>query len=141
MAGAFSDYMEGKVIDWLKGTAMPTAPTNLYIGLFTTQPADTGTEGAPSDGTEASGTAYARVTLTLSNFTKAASGTTTQITYTASITFAQAGASWGTITGWGIWDASSAGNLIAYGAISPTQAVSSGQTPSFAANAIVISLD
>lgn len=145
MAGAFSDYLEAQVLNWLHGTAMPAAPATFYVGLFTAQPGDTGTSGAPSDGTEVSttSTAYARVAVTTSTGTSApsASGTTQQIQITGSVTFPQATASWGTVTGWGIWDASTAGHLLWYGAISPTQAISTNQTPSFNANALTLSVD
>lgn len=144
MAGAFSDYMEAQVLNWFKGTTMPAAPTNLFVGLFTAQPADTGTAGAPADGTEVTAaSAYARVSVTASTFWGAvtASGTTQQITGGSTITFPQATGSWGTITGYGVWDAATAGHLLYYDAISNSQAIGNGQTPSLAGSQIVLSLD
>lgn len=141
--GALSDYLEGQVLNWIHGTTMPAAPTTIYIGLFTAQPGDTGTSGSPADGTEVSGGSYARVAVTSSSGTSApaASSTTQFINITGSVTFPQATASWGTVTGWGIWDASTVGHLLWFGAISPTQAISTNQTPSFNANALTLSID
>ena len=48
MAG-FTDYLEDKVLDHVFGGSAYTAPTTLYVGLFTAAPSDTG------GGTECSG--------------------------------------------------------------------------------------
>ena len=53
MAG-FSDYLEDKVLDHVFGGTAYTAPTTLYVALYTVAPTDTG------GGTEVSGGAYAR---------------------------------------------------------------------------------
>jgi hypothetical protein len=53
MAG-FSDYLEDKVLDHVFGGNAYTAPTTLYVALYTVAPTDTG------GGTEVSGGAYAR---------------------------------------------------------------------------------
>jgi len=138
-----SDYFEASILSWLKGTAFPTAPTNLYVGLFTALPGDTGTSGAPSDGTEVSGGSYARVQLVAASGWSAISvvNTTQQhITNSGTITFPAATGSWGTIVGYGIWDAATLGHLICYGTIT-SQAITSGMTPSLAAGQVDIACD
>jgi len=40
----FSPYLANKIARWLNGNAMPTAPTNLYVGLWDGDPLDTGAE-------------------------------------------------------------------------------------------------
>ena len=57
MAG-FSDYLEDKVLDHVFGGNAYTAPSTLYVALYTVAPTDTG------GGTEVSGGAYARQTAT-----------------------------------------------------------------------------
>ena len=52
----FSDYLEDKVLDHVFGGNAFTAPTTLYVALYTVAPSDTG------GGTEVSGGAYARQT-------------------------------------------------------------------------------
>lgn len=143
MANAFGDYMEDQILNWFKGTSIVASPATLYVGLFTTLPADTGSGGTPANGTEASGTSYARVAVTsASGWSAISTVNTTQrhITNAGTITFPQAGGSWGTIIGYGIWDASTAGNLICYGSVT-SQAITTGMTPSFAAGQIDIAVD
>lgn len=101
---SFSDYLEDKLLDHVFGGNAYTAPTTLYVGLFTSTPTDS------TAGTEVSGGAYARqsVSFTVSgtNPTEAASD--------AAVEFPTATATWGTVTYAGIFDAASSGNMIAY---------------------------
>jgi hypothetical protein len=143
-AQAFSDYFEDKILNWFKGSAFPTQPTNLFVGLFTALPGDTGSGGAPSDGTEATGNGYARVSITAASAWSAISTVNTtqrHITNSAQITFPAASGGWGgNIVGWGIWDASSAGNLLFYGTTT-SFAVINGMTPFLAAAAVDVGVD
>lgn len=146
MSGAFSDYFEKQVLGWIKGTSVASSPVTLYIGLFTTNPGDTGTGAAPADGTEATGNAYARVAVTSASGWSAitASGTTQTLSNSGTITFPQATGSWGGsgVMAWGIWDAATVGNLIAWGALTGAPVtISNGFTPSLAAGQVALSLD
>ena len=144
MANAMSDYLEAKLLSWLtQGAAMPTAPTNVYCGLFTVLPADTGTSGAPADGTEVTAAnGYARVAISTSGGFSAISASSTKqhATNASTVTFPQATGSWGTIVGYGLWDASSAGNLLFYASIT-SQAITANETPSLAAGQIDAGMD
>src|ERR1035437_1994952 len=122
-AASFSDYFETAILNWFKGTTFPTAPTTLYVGLFTANPADTGTTGGTADGTEVTtantsagfGAAYARVPITASSGFSAigaASGDSTGQQISNAALLPASGAAWtnasgGTtsVTGEGIWDA------------------------------------
>jgi len=137
--GAFSDYLEGKILAWAKGTTMPSAPSTLYVGLLTVAPADTGTAGAPSDGTEVSGNNYARVAVAWNAVT--ASGTTQQMTNNGVISFPTPSGSWGTVVAWGIWDASSAGNLLFWDTQTPNKTISTSDVVQFADTVLVVSVD
>lgn len=135
MAGK-SAYLEDKMLNWMKGTAFGTAPTTVYVALFTTAPADDGTGG-----TEVSGGSYARASITTSSGWSAISGTAPrQISNGSTITFVTPTASWGTIVAVGIYDASTAGNLLYWNTIT-SQAIASGVVASFAASALVITDD
>jgi hypothetical protein len=113
-----TDYSSANVLAYLTGkTAMPSLPT-VYVGLFTTAPtSDSGVTGA----VEVSGGAYARVatsgstwaTPTASNGSEPATvaGYTTNA---ATITFPTSTASWGTVVAFGLFDASTGGNLLAW---------------------------
>jgi hypothetical protein len=97
-----SNYLENALINVTLRATSYTAPTTVYVALFTSDPTDAGS------GTEVStsGTSYARVSATFGAPSNGASVTT------ADVTFPQATASWGTV-GWiGIYDALTTGNLL-----------------------------
>jgi len=101
---SFSDYLEDKILDHVFGGVAYTAPSTLYVGLFTSTASDS------AAGTEVSGNGYARQTAAFT-----VSGTTpTTAASSANIEFPEATGSWGTITYAGIFDALTGGNMLAY---------------------------
>ena len=143
-AQALSDFLEDKILDLFTGNNI-TAPTNLWVGLFTTMPGDTGSGGAPSDGTEATGNGYARVSVgTIASWLSAKStvnSTQRHRTSANTLTFPTASGAWGgNIIGWGVWDASTAGNLWFY-STTTSFAVINGMTPSIAVGGVDIGVD
>jgi hypothetical protein len=131
MAG-FSDYYESKVLDhMLRGTSF-TPPATVYVGLFTTAPTDAG------GGTEVSGGGYARQSVTFG----APSGTNpTQITNSADVTFPVATAAWGTVVAFGLFDASTAGNLLAWDNLTASKQIDTNDQAKFAAGDLKVTLD
>lgn len=129
---AFSNFLENKILDHtLRGVAGAyTAPTTIYVGLFTASPTDTNT------GTEVSGGSYARQTIT---FGSAASNGS--ISNTATVTFPTATGNWGTITHIGLFDNSTGGNLMYWGAVTTSKSISSGDTFSISIGNLSINLD
>lgn len=81
------------------------------LALFTTNPGPTGS------GTEASGGSYARQSVTLSSASGGATSNTNAITFTLPA---------GTYSYWAIYDATSAGNINAYGALTSPITVPTG---------------
>ena len=128
MAG-FSDYYENKVIDHMLRNQAFTPPSTVYVGLFTVAPTDAG------GGTEVSGGSYARQAVTLA----AASAGATQ--NSADITFPTATADWGTIVAAGLFDAASAGNLLAWNNLTASKTVNNGDTFKISAGSLTISVD
>lgn len=126
-----SDYLENKLLDHQVGKTSYTMPT-AYVALFTAAPSDTG------GGTEVTGGSYARKTTAGADWNAAASGSTSNAN---ALTFPTATASWGTVTHWGIYDASSAGNLLRWAALTTSKTIASGDTASFAAGALVLTED
>lgn len=103
-----SDYSAKKVLELLTGKTAFATPT-AYVGLYTTMP----TSDAGTGSTEVSGGSYARVAL--SGLLNAASGSApSQISNASAIIFPTATANWGTVVGFGIFDAASAGNLLVF---------------------------
>lgn len=132
MAGSFSDYYEAKVLDHMFRAAAFTPPSTVYAALYTAAPTDAG------GGTEVSGGGYARTAVTFG----AASGTApTQISNSANVDFPQATANWGTVVAVGIFDASTAGNLLAWGDLTTSKAINSGDIARFSTGSLVIQLD
>lgn len=128
MAGK-SDYLENKILEHvLKNTAY-TSPTTVYVGLYTAAPTDAG------GGTEVSGNNYARTAATFG----AASGGS--ISNSADVTFPTPSGSWGACTHFGIFDASTTGNLLYWAALGATETPLSGNTVKFAAGALTVTED
>jgi hypothetical protein len=102
------------VLQHITGYSAIFAEPTAYIALFTTAPIDDSGTGA----IEVSGGAYARVVTTQgTSGTWAAASTTTDPTTEANalaITFPTATANWGTVVAFGIYDAATAGNLLAW---------------------------
>lgn len=110
---SFSDYLETKVLDHVFAGTAYTAPSTLYVALFTAAPSDSG------GGTEVSGGGYARQTIAFTT-----SGDTTS--NNAAIEFPTATANYGSVTHVGIFDASSAGNLMAHAALTSAKNIETG---------------
>ena len=129
MAG-FSDYLKYKVFDHVFGWTAYTAPSTLYVALYTVAPTDTG------GGTEVSGGAYARQTSTFN-----VSGTDpTTATNAAAVEYPTATANYGTVVAVGILDALTSGNLLAYANLTASKTVSSGDVFRFDAGDLDITL-
>lgn len=126
----FSDYLEDKVLEHVFGGNAFTAPSTLYVALYTVAPSDTG------GGTEVSGGAYARQTAT---FTVSGTNPTTA-SNTAAIEYPTATANYGTVVAVGVLDASSGGNLLAYSTLDSSKVVSSGDVFRFNAGDLDITL-
>ena len=105
-------------------------PNTVYIALFTSQTSDSG------GGTEVDAPGYGRVAVPNNdaNWPVAVNG---QKTNGLTITFPEAGASWGTVTHYAIMDAAEAGNFIHHGPL-PPRAVAVGESPTFHPGTIVI---
>ncbi len=143
---AMSDYLENKIIDWLLRGQTFTPPATVYVGLLTAAPSDAG------GGTEVSGGSYARVAVasSLANWagsqsagsTTASTGTSGTTSNNAAVTFPAPTANWGTVTHFGVYDASSAGNLLFYAALTTSKTINNGDAaPSFAAGALTFQDD
>lgn len=131
---AMSDYLEGQLRAHIFRTASFTKPSTLAVGLFTAAPSDSG------GGTEVSGGSYARVAVNPSDANWTAASATDGVTTNATtITFPTPTANWGTVTHFGIFDATSAGNLLFHGALTTPRVINSGDGPvAFAAGALSI---
>ena len=110
----FSNYLENALINAVLRNTSYTSPTTVYVGLFTNDPTDA------DSGTEVTGGSYARTAAT---FGAPSNGVSTN---SADITFPTATASWGEVTHVGIYDASSAGNLLFHTGLDTAKTIDSG---------------
>lgn len=125
---SFSNYLETEVLDWAFSTGTATRPTAWYLALYTAAPSDTG------GGTEVSGGGYARQSVTFTVSGNTASNN-------AAIEFPTATASYGTVTHIGVFDASTAGNLLAYAALTTSKAIDTGDVFRVPSGDLDITLD
>lgn len=124
---SFSDYLENAVLNHVFRNTALTSPTTVYLALYTAAPSDAG------GGTQVSGGGYARQAITFG----APSGGV--ITNTNTVSFTASGAAYGTVVAAGVFDASTAGNLLGQNTIT-SAVVNDGDTISFAPGSISITL-
>lgn len=128
MAGK-SDYLENKILEAVLKNTSYTSPTTVYMALFTAAPSDSG------GGTELSGNNYARTAVTFA----AASGGS--IASNADVTFPVPSANWGVVTHFGIFDASTTGNLLYWAALTASKTINSGDDVKFLSGTVVVTED
>jgi len=123
-----SNYLSDGILNVLRGTAYPLANTgSVYIGLRVS-------------GTEVSAGGYARQAVSKAAGSWAApSGTSPRlIDNAAAITFGPASANWGTVDEVGVWDASTAGNILYVGSLTTAKTINNGDSAQFAIGALDI---
>lgn len=123
-----SNYLENALINGtLRGTTY-TAPSTVYLALYTSDPTDADT------GTEVSGGSYARQSITMGAPSNGVS------LNTAAIEFPQATASWGTVAYIGIRDALTTGNLLYHSPLDVSKAIDTGDIFKIAVGSLSVTL-
>ena len=130
-SGGVSTFLANAILDHIFGNTGYDTTANIYVALSAANPGDTG-----SGISEHSGDNYSRV---LHNSWDVASGGATE--NNGAVTFPQASAAWGTVTHFFMADASSAGNMLFYGALDNSRNIGQNDTPSFADGALDITMD
>ena len=126
MADNLPDTIENQLLDALVGTSAYSVTTPIKLALMTAN----GSDSAP--GTEVTGGSYARQTIA---FDAASSGS---ITNNAAISFT--GMPSCTVVGIEIWDSAGSPKRLAYGPLTNSRTVTSGDTVQFASSAVTLSL-
>ena len=129
--GNISNYLANALLNHIFGKGTYTPPTNIYVELSTTAPTDSGTNVTPP-----SGGGYARKQTAPSDWNM---GANRIIDNANAIEFAEATASWGTLSHFALFDAASGGNFLGWGALATPKAVDSGDTARFAAGDLDVS--
>jgi hypothetical protein len=125
---SFSNYLENKVLGHVFGAVSYTAPATIYVGLYTSDPGETGA------GTEVSGGSYARQSVAFTVTGNLASNT-------SAVEFPTATGSWGTVTYAAVSDALTGGNILGSAALAASKVVTSGDVLRIPAGDLDISLD
>jgi hypothetical protein len=134
---AASDFLENELLDHALATGSYTAPAGVYVGLFTSSDSTGATAANLEAGTltnEVSGNGYSRESASFGAATGGSASNSGNITFTAS------GGNWGTITHVAVHDASSAGNVLFYGALTTPKTIEDGDSFQIATSNLTISL-
>lgn len=124
---ALSNYLETLLHTWHLTAGAATRPTTWYLGLGTGS-SDTGLTGEPS------GNGYARQSITFSVTDDVATNTNL-------LTFGpNTSTNWGTLSHFGIFDASSSGNLLWHGSLTASKTVEVGDSLTVAIGDIDLTL-
>lgn len=126
---SFTNAFETDVLSWGLTADSVTRPTAWYIGLFTSDPTDTGAAG-----TEVTGGSYARTaaTFTVTGDTASNSG---------GIEFPAATADWGTVSHIGVFTASSGGTMLVHAALTTAKDIATGDVFRIPTGDLDITLD
>ena len=129
---SFTNYLENNVLNHIFGKTSYSL-SQVYVGLLSKEPNEDGSSVSEPDCQS-----YARAVTNSSSWQAAVEGL---IENNSNITFAIACENWGTMTHFALFDAASGGNVLAYGSLSPSKTVNSGDKPSFSPGDLIISLD
>lgn len=121
-----SNYLENEILDHTLGTGSFTMPT-AYVSLHTANPDE------DASGTEVTGGSYARQSTA---FDAAVAGSASN---TAAVEFTDMPAA--TVTHFAVWDASTVGNMLLYGVLDASKVTTSGDTLSFTAGNLTITVE
>jgi len=125
---AASNYLENALLDHFLGTAAYTMPNPVYCSLHTANPDE------DASGTEVSGNGYSRQQM---DFDAASGGSAAN---SADTDFTASGGDWGTITHWAIWDASTVGNMLVYGAFTNSRIIADTETLRIDAGDLIVNV-
>lgn len=130
MAQGFSTYLANAILNWVKSTTMPADPAAVYVALFDGDPTEAG-----SGGTEVTTDidATGRKAVTFGAITSRAMANDAEVDF---------GTSDGTadVTHWGLFDASSSGNMLFWSPLETPRSVTAGDPVKFAVGDLEISL-
>jgi hypothetical protein len=105
----FTDRVSQGILNHITGKSAIFSIPTAYVALFTGVGTDAG-----SGFTEVSGGSYARVSTAAGDWNSASGTSPSSITNANAITFPTATAGWGNVIAFGLFDASSSGNLLCW---------------------------
>lgn len=123
MASDLSDYLVNAIMGWMKSTAFPADPANLYVALYSSDPGNAGVSGTDITSTLASG---GRQAVAFGTIAARAMSNSADVAFGNSLAAL-------TVSHFGLWDAqgAGAGNFIGGDALDTPRTVAIGDPVSF----------
>ena len=131
--GKLSDFSRNTLLDHLLGGSAYTPPSTVYLALCTTEPTGSNTG---SNIAEVVYGGYVRKAITFG----AAVLATRTISQNASVAFTKATSGDTTAVGWALCSASTAGNMLAYGALDTNKQIVTNNTPTVGSGEVEITM-
>lgn len=129
---ALSDTLEQALLNHVFRNSPYTSPTTVYLALFTSDPTDLGT------GSELADTGYARKVVTFSAPVASAGGHA--ISNAATVEFGAIVDGQVTVSHFAVFDAATAGTLLAHGSFTASRTLSIDDIPTVASGAVTITM-
>ena len=123
-----SNFLENALVNATLRNTTYTSPATVYVALFTTDPTDA------ASGTEVTGGAYARTSVTFAAPSNGASASS------ADCTFPTCTSTWGTVSHIGIFDASTSGNLLYHTPLDTSKLIETGDIFKIASGSLTVTL-
>lgn len=132
---AASTYLGDAILDWLKGSAAPAAPSSLYVSIHSSDPG-----GAGSNGDVTTAVLGGRVELQQADLGAPTASPLggRQISSTTTLTLTSSALSSATLTHYGIWSAQASGDFLVSGQLVAPVEVVSGDILRIAAGQLII---
>ncbi len=128
----YSTYLATQQLNWLAGTAFPTAPTNLYVTIHSATPGDTGSAANITNTVTGSSNRILLAQSNLASVTAASGGGSERITTAVlTITASSVNGSAVTATHFAVWDAITGGNLLLHDALTASVVINTGAEVKF----------
>lgn len=129
---SLSNYCQSNILNHIFSKSNFSSP-EIYIGLLAHEPNKDGTSIS-----EPNCPSYARVLTNASFWDEAFEGAIENI---SNITFNMACENWGKITHFALFNAVTGGNILAFGRLSPSKEINSGDISKFAPGDLIVCLD
>lgn len=123
-----SNYLENALVNATLRNTSYTSPATVYVALFTTDPTDA------ASGTEVTGGAYARTSVTFAAPSNGASASNVDCT------FPTCTSTWGTVSHIGLFDASTSGNLLYHTPLDTSKLIETGDIFKIASGSLTVTL-
>lgn len=123
-----SNYLENALVNATLRNTSYTSPATVYVALFTTDPTDA------ASGTEVTGGSYARTSVAFAAPSNGAAASS------ADCTFPTCTSTWGTVSHIGIFDASTAGNLLYHTPLDTSKTIETGDIFKIASGSLTVTL-